>query len=85
MACNCGGARGNAAQGGDTLGYRAFLPNGEVVPPRDKAPFFMAAEALNEVTQARGGATRRIRRDDPEDAYAIAKRAATAAALAATG
>lgn len=84
MGCSCGGQAG-AGTGGqaETLGFRAFLPNGEVVPPRDQAPFFMAAEALNEVTQARGGSTRRIRITDTEDAYAVAK-AAQRAALAAS-
>ena len=83
--CGCGGARAGASADGnaETLGFRAFLPNGEVVPPRDKAPFFMAVEALNEVTQARGGSTKRIRITDTDDPYAVAK-AAQRAALAAS-
>lgn len=83
--CGCGGARAGAGSDGnaETLGFRAILTNGEVVPPRDKAPFFMAAEALNEVTQARGGTTKRILITDTTDAYAVAK-AAQRAALAAS-
>lgn len=75
MGCNCGGARANAQQGGDTLGYRAILPGGEVIPPADQPPYFMAAEAMRHVSIARGGTVRRIRRDDPDDAYAITQRA----------
>ena len=66
--CGCGGSKNaNANIGGDTLGYRAFLPNGEVVPPVGEPPFFSASEAMTEVTNARGGTVRRIRKgDEPE-------------------
>ena len=71
MGCGCGGARANAQQGGDTLGYRAILPGGEVLPTVDEPPYFTASEAMRHVSAARGGTVRRIRREDPEDAYAL--------------
>ncbi|AEJ93858.1 hypothetical protein SEA_DUCHESSDUNG_10 [Mycobacterium phage DuchessDung] len=86
MACGCGGgAKANSnSPGGDTLGYRAILPNKSVVPPRNEPPFFMAADAMREVTLARGGTVRRIRKSDPTDDYAVAKREAELAAAATT-
>lgn len=44
---------------GDTLGYRVTLPNGQVVPPADQAPFFSVVEAKVEVRAAGGGTIRR--------------------------
>lgn len=64
MGCGCGG--GPAANAGDkeTLGYRAFLPNGEIVPPLTEPPFFHSNEAMPYVTSARGGTVRRIKKGD---------------------
>lgn len=80
MGCGCGRKASTPGNGnrGTTLGFRAFLPSGEVVPARDQVPYFMAAEALREVTAARGGTVRRIDASDSEDAYAIGKRTQSA-------
>lgn len=81
MGCNCGGrTQANTNIGGDTLGYRAILPGGAVIPPRDEVPYFMAAEAMRHVTLARGGTVRRIRKTDQDDAYALSVAAAAAEA-----
>lgn len=83
MACGCNKGVSNANIGGDTLGYRAILPNGEAVPPRDEVPFFMAAEAMRHVTLERGGTVLRIRKTDQDDAYALSVVAAEAEAKSA--
>lgn len=73
MACGCGGSKTATPKLGDTLGYRAILPGGQVIPPRDEVPYFSANQALSHVTIAAGGTVRRIRRGDQDDAYALAQ------------
>jgi hypothetical protein len=73
MACGCGGRTQALPKLGDTLGYRAILPGGQVIPPRDEVPYFSAQQALTHVTIAAGGTVRRIRRGDADDAYALAQ------------
>lgn len=68
MGCRCGGGAGSGASASDPIGYRAYLPDGTVVPPLDEAPFFQYREAHTEVLLAGGGTTRAIRRTDPEPA-----------------
>lgn len=71
MGCGCGGNAGASANKSDTLGYRAFLPNGEVLPPAGEPPYFAASEGMRHVTLANGGTVRRIDKNDPDDAFAI--------------
>lgn len=63
MACGCSKRR-TAGTPQEILGYRVTLPNGEVVPPEDQAPFFSVIEARAEVRRQGGGTARTIRRGD---------------------
>jgi len=58
--CGCGGSAGSANLNGQTLGYRAYLPNGEIIPPLADPPYAHAAEAMVHTTLAAGGTVRRV-------------------------
>lgn len=55
MACGCGKRARAAAVGKAIAGYRLTLPDGTVIPPADRSPFFSDAEARAEVRKQGGG------------------------------
>ncbi|AKF14581.1 hypothetical protein AVJ28_gp12 [Mycobacterium phage Baee] len=67
MGCRCGGGAGSGQTQADIIGYRAYLPDGTVLPPLDEPPFFQYREAHTEVLLAGGGVTRVIRRAEQTD------------------